>query len=616
VGHARELLSKACTAGIQGSCTDLSKLPNSGALGYEELCTLGSVAGCLSAGDFYAASGADRNLDKATEFYNSACMRISPDGCTKLEGIGDLYRLGQGVAQDFGRARQIYRLGCATDRPSCDRLDTLGEVEEQQGGASNQEAALENYDDACGFGSPQGCADLWRVANASAAAQARNVWQAACYNFPAVTGACTNLGVLYENGLGGPKDSTGALQLYTLACSRGDAQACTDRWYLEGAMNQAVWEIQNPTVTQAETTYPEFVFQPYDQVYVQAGGCVQTGGRGLTWKRYVNPSGDNSDRLYHGRIMIPGRTLGLQTFPGVIGKWLSVPTIPHVTDPSEWDLRLGYDDNNYGDNGYYSHDNGTQDQCKGVGNAWVTVTVQHHSEPLNQPQVAQLAPMDLWWTAVDDNVFPLNPMWGQQFTSNTKPDAGVLCDYFQDAGDHLSLGTPPCTTQAPTVDAPDLLANGPVMFAICQADLQQSEPLKGSSVRGHVNWGVASFTGKIYFDDFNVPPFSSTQIFSDGDGDYDWALIRDDEAGVVAGNTFEYHGLGNHGLTLEFNSSIPRGGTVFTRRWIAIRPTQGTGRSRSQWWTAGTRSSLAWPASIRSIRSMRNCILCLAWRSS
>jgi hypothetical protein len=42
--------------------------------------------------------------------------------------------------------------------------------------------------------------------------------------------------------------------------------------------------ITEPTVTQSEQFYP-IQFQAGDQVAISAGGCVQTGGSGLTWKR-------------------------------------------------------------------------------------------------------------------------------------------------------------------------------------------------------------------------------------------------------------------------------------------------------------------------------------------
>ncbi len=122
--------------------------------------------------------------------------------------------------------------------------------------------------------------------------------------------------------------------------------------------------IERPIVNQPKATYP-VVFAAGDRVIVAATGCVQTGGSGLTWKRYVNPSGPNSDRLYHGLIQLPGT--GLVRIATVNGEQQTVG--------SAGSLVLGYEDDDYSDNGYTGHDNGTQDQCKGVGAARVTVTI-------------------------------------------------------------------------------------------------------------------------------------------------------------------------------------------------------------------------------------------------
>src|SRR5579863_1234631 len=72
--------------------------------------------------------------------------------------------------------------------------------------------------------------------------------------------------------------------------------------------NTIIWRIDQPVVNQPDTPYPEIRFQPLDKVTVQAGGCVQTGGHGKTWKRYVDPdryTGGDADRLYRGLITIP-----------------------------------------------------------------------------------------------------------------------------------------------------------------------------------------------------------------------------------------------------------------------------------------------------------------------
>jgi len=69
---------------------------------------------------------------------------------------------------------------------------------------------------------------------------------------------------------------------------------------------------------------------------VFAGGCVQTGS-GL--RRYVNPKSENSDRLYHGLIWIPGVISDLVHIEEIIRERR------HVVKPSlpkdQYYIRLG-----------------------------------------------------------------------------------------------------------------------------------------------------------------------------------------------------------------------------------------------------------------------------------
>ncbi|MEU1276065.1 hypothetical protein [Streptomyces sp. NPDC005799] len=123
--------------------------------------------------------------------------------------------------------------------------------------------------------------------------------------------------------------------------------------------------ISEPVVTQHETTYP-FSFLPGDHVTVNAGGCVQTGGRGLTWKRYVDPASDSD--LYHGLITIPGATGDLERLVNVVGR-------QYVVGGRGGSLKLGYEDDGYSDNGYTAHDNGTGNQCLNSVNAFVHIVV-------------------------------------------------------------------------------------------------------------------------------------------------------------------------------------------------------------------------------------------------
>ena len=144
--------------------------------------------------------------------------------------------------------------------------------------------------------------------------------------------------------------------------------------------SQTVWRITQPNVKQASTNYPEIKFVPGDSVNVTAGGCVQTGGHGQTWKLYVNPQGPNADRLYHGKIWIPGLNSSLTRIKdfSAFNKTQTIHSPLQGVNPADMYLRLGYEDDGYGDNGYTSHDDGTGNQCKNSVNAFVIISIGHN----------------------------------------------------------------------------------------------------------------------------------------------------------------------------------------------------------------------------------------------
>lgn len=142
----------------------------------------------------------------------------------------------------------------------------------------------------------------------------------------------------------------------------------SDQWLIsEPPVNSPVYP---GTAIEKPKVYGQILIQPGDTVYVGAGGCVQTGGSGKTWKRYVDPQGPNSDRLYHGRIGLPG--LGPMRILDFINQYQG----KYVSN-YEGRLELNYEDDSPEDNGYYSHDDGTAGQCANVGGAWVNVFVAH-----------------------------------------------------------------------------------------------------------------------------------------------------------------------------------------------------------------------------------------------
>lgn len=268
--------------------------------------------------------------------------------------------------------------------------------------------------------------------------------------------------------------------------------------------NSVRYRIEEPNVTQPSTDYQTLTFQPGDKVTVDAGGCVQTGGHGSTWKRYVNPGGRNSDHLYHGLILIPGATGSLVRIQSVIGRALSIPA---SINPAGLYLRLGYEDDGYGDNSYKDHDDGTDNQCRGTtgGAAWVELLVEH-SVPgpiVTQPQPL---PFDLIWTAIDDNFMPKNAMWGWQVTHPGQlPNAETQCALQPDKN--------PCTSQATSRD--DAHICGP-----------------------HANWFPATYEGQLSWESHSA---------SYADDDYNFRLQRDDQAALTSRDAGKGQGL-------EFNS--------------------------------------------------------------
>ena len=78
----------------------------------------------------------------------------------------------------------------------------------------------------------------------------------------------------------------------------------------ESPPGHEIWKIEYPSVDRSLTDYPAITFNPGDVVTLDAGGCVQSGGFGSTWKRYVNPDDGSGhlDSQYYGTVQIVGVT--------------------------------------------------------------------------------------------------------------------------------------------------------------------------------------------------------------------------------------------------------------------------------------------------------------------
>jgi hypothetical protein len=156
---------------------------------------------------------------------------------------------------------------------------------------------------------------------------------------------------------------------------------CGDR----AAKGKIICTINKPNVTRRETVHSNVVFAPGDTVVIGADGCVQTGGFGDTWKLYVNPIGEDSDRLYHGLIRIPTATRGSSLVRIKDVKGTNLKVAGSGVALSQLVLHLGYEDDDYSDNGYDNHDDGIRDQCKGIGPAVVRIVIFRGAPPPPTP---------------------------------------------------------------------------------------------------------------------------------------------------------------------------------------------------------------------------------------
>jgi hypothetical protein len=352
----------------------------------------------------------------------------------------------------------------------------------------------------------------------------------------------------------------GLLALWAVGCSGGGRRhttpppypsldpRCSDR----AATGRFDCTIYEPAVTRRETAYPSVVFAPGDVLAITADGCVQRGGRGKTWARYVNPAGAGSDHLYHGLIRIPtatpagGDLVRIQT---VIGR---PQTVTGAGAPlSELVLHLGYEDDHYEDNGYADHDDGAAEQCKlgGAGDggpAHVTITICRGvpcatAESRFDFNVVSDVPY-LRGLPYDANGLPYNPTWSWQRRPENQGQipSTSLCHEFSERLTIMGVPLPyivpsfsDCTDQADVnhVDIPVGL-NGDLCW------LRKGGLSASGSFVGHVNWFPVTLEGKAYKID--------SEAFPLGDDDYTFTY-RSQGGDPLSVN-------GRPGLHFEFDS--------------------------------------------------------------
>ncbi len=306
------------------------------------------------------------------------------------------------------------------------------------------------------------------------------------------------------------------------------------------------WRIDRPWVmSQQPAGYGSINFKPGDSFTVYAGGCVQTGGHGATWKSYTYPTGDNAQQLYSGTIVVPGvissrRIAGALNSTWKVAENLQPPVLPQLY------LRLGYQDDSYSDNGYWGHDNGNSNQCENVAQAYVEISIVRPSKNSttsdNAGWAPGRAPFDIVWDQVDTQGLPLNPRWFVQGEKTAHPQSAP--DFSNTCGKAFSGGNSvnydvlnsSCTTQMPYTDldtSPFVGASFPGVSGgagYCTDD---------GFLHGHLDWFIATVTGTLHFGSWTTG--------TGEDDDFNMYLVRDDKSLLTTDED-------NNNFDLEFNS--------------------------------------------------------------
>jgi TPR repeat protein len=263
--RAMELFHQACNCRSAAGCNDLAfgvergegvakdeKLATSL---YLKSCELGHPLGCKNSGVMYEnGMGIEKDLGRAREFYLRACEAKQELGCyqaaltfehatppaytealehhKKACGMGVaaacthygyLVEKGRGAQADNVVAVEYYRKGCDGGSDyGCSNTGVMWEYG-QGTGRKDTARATEYYEKACKLGLADGCqkmknvvSRLTRECDAQSAVKPKPGLPKAADAPPSE--GCTNVGYLYEHGIGVSKDERAAADFYKRSC--------------------------------------------------------------------------------------------------------------------------------------------------------------------------------------------------------------------------------------------------------------------------------------------------------------------------------------------------------------------------------------------------------------
>ena len=149
--------------------------------------------------------------------------------------------------------------------------------------------------------------------------------------------------------------------------------------------NQATWLILDPPFNVPTSSYPQIVIQGGDQVQVTAGGCGQNGGHGSTWYGLLENIGPTTHAWVYSIPNVVGINNRWSTQQDPSGQGILFDSLFDNSTQTvggsgpQGVFSLGFWDDGYPDNGYYSHDNGPNGECQGWYGGWVQVQIVHNA---------------------------------------------------------------------------------------------------------------------------------------------------------------------------------------------------------------------------------------------
>lgn len=230
---ALALYNKGCDFGDAGSCTNAGVGYDHGegaaldrvkaAALFDKACKGKHAVGCSNFGKSLRRDG---KPELAIAAFEQACSLELAEGCYL---VGMMHMNAATPKKDYAAANAAFEKGCASKEPSQNACGGLGVAHATgQGVTKDAKKGAALLEAACEKGSAESCKNLGVLVRDGLVGprdpkRASELFEKAC---PDNVGACNEIALAYERGVGVTKDLPKALSLYAAACDGGLALGC------------------------------------------------------------------------------------------------------------------------------------------------------------------------------------------------------------------------------------------------------------------------------------------------------------------------------------------------------------------------------------------------------